>query len=102
MNNRGEEVAKKQLNKKYPIRAFNPSNQSLRYTGSIQFEPVVKFTHLIRAFFTFQMNSSGGYKEMSSILTDQWRPLVYEPKCGGRGELRGVSANENSCTQEPK
>jgi hypothetical protein len=29
------------------------------------------------------------------------RALVYEPKCGGWGEER-VSANEYSCTQEPK
>jgi hypothetical protein len=28
--------------------------------------------------------------------------LVYEPKCGGRGGVEGVSADENSCTQEPK
>ncbi len=27
--------------------------------------------------------------------------LAYEPKCGGGGGLR-VSANEDSCTQEPK
>jgi hypothetical protein len=27
---------------------------------------------------------AGGYKEMSSILADQY------PKCGGRGELRGL------------
>ncbi len=27
--------------------------------------------------------------------------LVYEPKCGERGSC-GVSANEYSCTQEPK
>jgi hypothetical protein len=27
--------------------------------------------------------------------------LVYEPICGGEGEFRG-SANEYSCTQEPK
>ncbi len=35
----------------------------------------------------------GGYKEMSSILDNQWR-LVYQPQCGGRGgggELRGPS-----------
>ncbi len=25
--------------------------------------------------------------------------LVYEPKCGGRGEVANVSANENSFTQ---
>ncbi len=35
--------------------------------------------------------SQGGYKEMSSILTN--RALVYEPKCGGGGGCR-VSANE--------
>ncbi len=28
--------------------------------------------------------------------------LVYEPKCGGRGLGCGISANEYSCTQEPK
>ncbi len=28
--------------------------------------------------------------------------LVYEPKCGGEGGSCGVSANEYSCTQEPK
>jgi hypothetical protein len=28
--------------------------------------------------------------------------LVYEPKCGGRVGGCGVSANEYSCTQEPK
>jgi hypothetical protein len=40
---------------------------------------------------------SGGHKEMSSILADQ-SALVYE---GGGGSC-GVSANEYSCTQEPK
>ncbi len=36
---------------------------------------------------------------MSSILA-----VVYEPKCGGRGEggVAGVSANDYSFTQEPK
>ncbi len=41
---------------------------------------------------------SGGYKEMSSILADQWRSL------GPGGGSCGVSANENeySNTREPK
>ncbi len=37
----------------------------------------------------------GGYKEMSSILADQYRPSLYEPKCGG---LRGLSQWEQLCT----
>jgi hypothetical protein len=28
--------------------------------------------------------------------------LVYEPKCWGKGESCGISANEYSCTQETK
>jgi hypothetical protein len=42
---------------------------------------------------------SGGRKGMSSISWLTNSALVYEPKCGGRGEgLRpGVSANEYSC-----
>jgi hypothetical protein len=43
----------------------------------------------------------GGYKEMSSILADKYRSSFYEPKCGGGGSSV-VSANEYSCTQEPK
>jgi hypothetical protein len=37
--------------------------------------------------------SAGGHKEMSSILLTN-RALVYEPKCGGRGELRGLSLSQ--------
>jgi hypothetical protein len=35
----------------------------------------------------------GVYKEMSSILSDlaDLSALVYEAKCGGRGEMRGLS-----------
>ncbi len=32
-----------------------------------------------------------GHKEMSSILADQCSALVYEPKCGGRGERGGCN-----------
>jgi hypothetical protein len=35
---------------------------------------------------------AGGYKEMSSILADQYA-VVYEPNCGGGGGVCGVSAN---------
>ncbi len=44
---------------------------------------------------------SGGYKEMSSILADQYRPRLWA-QTRGRGGGYGVSANEYSCTQEPK
>ncbi len=35
--------------------------------------------------------SSGGYKEMSSIFADQWRPRDTSPNAGGGRELRGLS-----------
>ncbi len=37
-----------------------------------------------------------GYKEMSSILADQFA-LVYESQCGGIGGVGGSAANEYSC-----
>ncbi len=38
------------------------------------------------------LSEAGGYKEMSPILADQYRSaLVFVPKCGGEGELRGLS-----------
>ena len=43
----------------------------------------------------------GGLKEMSSILADQQRPRIWAQTLGGGG-CCGVSANEYSCTQEPK
>jgi hypothetical protein len=33
----------------------------------------------------------GGYKEMSSILADQWRPSYMSPNAGKGGRLRGLS-----------
>jgi hypothetical protein len=33
----------------------------------------------------------GGYKEMSSIFADQWRPRNTSPNAGGGGELLGLS-----------
>ncbi len=41
----------------------------------------------------------GGYKEMSSILSDQQRPRIWA-QMRGEGGVSGVSANEHSCTQE--
>jgi hypothetical protein len=40
---------------------------------------------------------SGGYKEMSPILADQYRPSYMSPNAGAWGWGSGVSANENSC-----
>ncbi len=37
---------------------------------------------------------TGVYKEMSSILADQYSAIVYDPKSGGKGGSCGVSANE--------
>ncbi len=48
--------------------------------------------------------TTGGYKEMWSIVPDPIVPLFMSPNAGG-GEFRGLSmdsANEYSCTQEPK
>ncbi len=39
---------------------------------------------------------SRGYKEMSSIVTDQELPRINESKCGGIGGFR-ASASEYSC-----
>ncbi len=41
------------------------------------------------------------YKDMSSILADQIAPSYMSPNVRGGGSC-GVSANECSCTQEPK
>jgi hypothetical protein len=43
-----------------------------------------------------------GYKEMSSTLADQLYPKYIRPNAGVGGSCCGVSANEYSCTQEPK
>jgi hypothetical protein len=40
--------------------------------------------------------TTGGHKEKSSILADQWRPRIGARMRGGGG--CGVSANEYSCT----
>ncbi len=46
--------------------------------------------------------NNGGYKEMKSIFTCHLSlltnsALVHEPKCGGTGGLRGLSAVVYSC-----
>jgi hypothetical protein len=50
---------------------------------------VMKQDHLTLSHIPEAMHS-GDYKEMSSILPTN-NVLVFEPKCGGRGELRGLS-----------
>ncbi len=46
----------------------------------------------------FCLNGTGGYKEMLSILVDQWRPRIWAQMRGkGGGGGSGVSANEYSC-----
>jgi hypothetical protein len=47
------------------------------------------------------------YQRVTNRCRPSWLTncaLVYEPKCGGRGELRGsqLSANAYICTQELK
>jgi hypothetical protein len=32
---------------------------------------------------------AGGYKEMSSIFADQWRPRITSPNVGGREGVAG-------------
>jgi hypothetical protein len=44
---------------------------------------------------------AGGYKETLSILADQLRPRIWA-QMRGEGGSYGASANEYSCTQEPK
>jgi hypothetical protein len=56
------------------------------------------------------LNVDPGYEYSDQGVTKRCRlswltnnALVYEPKCGGRGGGScGVSANEYSCTQDPK
>ncbi len=49
-------------------------------------------------FFTVMtVWQSGGYKEMSSIFADHWRPRIWAQMGGGGGGKCVVSANEYSC-----
>ncbi len=44
------------------------------------------------------MSQPGGYKEMSSIFADQWRPRIRVPMRGRDSGIEGsLSANERSC-----
>jgi hypothetical protein len=50
----------------------------------------------LRYLTSGQCYQAGGYKEMSSIVADQYCALVYEPKCGGRGG--GVAGSQPMST----
>ncbi len=41
--------------------------------------------------FLLPVKEAGGYKEMSSIFADQYRPRNTSPNAGGGVELRGFS-----------
>jgi hypothetical protein len=43
----------------------------------------------------------GGYREMSSILADQERALVYEPKCSGKGGVPGSQPMNTAVHRSP-
>jgi hypothetical protein len=45
----------------------------------------------ISQFYIYRRLKPGAYKEMSSNLTDQWRPRICECKWGGGGGLPGLS-----------
>ncbi len=61
---------------------------------------------MLGSFFFLRGEGAGGgaYRQgVTKAYRLSWlthSALVYEPKCGGRGEMRAVSTNEYSCVHK--
>ncbi len=70
---------------------------------------ILSYFHNIHESFTKTKNNyildhlswSGGHKEICRLSWLTNSALVYEPKCGGGGGLRGLSRWEQLCTSSP-